>query len=383
MPTEPRHPADRRRVGSRRTAGGDHPATADPTRADALGRIAAKVSGRRDLTGLFDDIIDEAFALFGVDRAGLWTYDATAERPLSLAAQRGLPQVIIDTIVSLRGDVRTAGMDALRTRRVRVLDRQMRSTTASLREVYRSIGVGSVCFVPLVYGDDVLGLLVLYHRETYGWTPSERALARAFGDHMATAIGTARLADSRRGLADRLSSIAELAGRLSGLHDQASIAAAIVEEAKRLIEHDTIRVYRVDRTTGMCEPIAFEGTFLGTTEPDMATLRMPIGQGLTGWVAQHGRPLRLDEATADPRVVVVGDRRPESMLIVPMVQEEIVRGVIVVSAMGTGRFDGDDEVTLTIFAAAASPPPVSTDTSALSLVVRPAPCRSARSACSP
>ena len=353
MPTEPRHPADRRRVAPRRTAAGEHPATADPTRADALGRIAAKVSGRRALTGLFDDIIDEAFALFGVDRAGLWTYDATAERPLSLAAQRGLPQIIIDTIVSLRGDVRTAGMDALRTRRVRVLDRQMRSTTASLREVYRSIGVGSVCFVPLVYGDDVLGLLALYHRETYGWTPSERALARAFGDHMATAIGTARLADSRRGLADRLSSIAELAGRLSGLHDQASIAAAIVEEAKRLIEHDTIRVYRVDRPTGMCEPIAFEGTFLGTTEPDMETLRMPIGQGLTGWVAQHGRPLRLDEATADPRVVVVGDRRPESMLIVPMVQEEIVRGVIVVSAMGTGRFDGDDEVTLTIFAAAA------------------------------
>jgi diguanylate cyclase (GGDEF)-like protein len=353
MPTEPRHPAHPRRVAPRRSPVGRYSATADPTRADALGRIAAKVSGRRDLTGLFDDIIDEAFALFGVDRAGLWTYDAAAECPLSLAAQRGLPQVIIDTIVSLQRDVRTAGMDALRTRRVRVLDRQMRSTTASLRQVYRSIGIGSVCFVPLVYGDDVLGLLVLYHRETYSWTPSERALARAFGDHMATAIGTARLADSRRGLADRLSSIADLAGRLSGLHDQASIAAAIVEEAKRLIEHDTIRVYRVDRATGMCEPIAFEGTFLGTTEPDMETLRMPVGQGLTGWVAQHGRPLRLDEATADPRVVVVGDRRPESMLIVPMVQEEIVRGVIVVSAMGTGRFDGDDEVTLTIFAAAA------------------------------
>ena len=76
----------------------------DPTRADALGRIAAKVSGRRDLTGLFDDIIDEAFALFGVDRAGLWTYDATAERPLSLAAQRGLPPVILDAVTSLRRD---------------------------------------------------------------------------------------------------------------------------------------------------------------------------------------------------------------------------------------------------------------------------------------
>ena len=165
--------------------------------------------------------------------------------------------------------------------------------------------------------------------------------------------GTARLADSRRGLAERLSSIAELAGRLSGLHDRASIAAAIVEEAKRLIEHDTIRVYHVDHPTGMCEPIAFEGTFLGTTQPDMETLRMPIGQGLTGWVAANGRPLRLRDATRDPRSVILGDRRPESMLLVPMVQDALVRGVIVVSAMGIDRFDADDEVTLTIFAAAA------------------------------
>ena len=254
-----------RRAASRRPAAVRGPATTDPTRADALGRIAAKVSGRRDLTGLFDDIIDEAFALFGVDRAGLWTYDATAERPLELATQRGLPPVIIEAVDSLPKDARTAGMDALRTRRVRVLDRAMRSTTPSLRDVYKSIGVGSVCFVPLIYGGDVLGLLALYHREAYPWTRAERGLARAFGDHMATAIGTAKLADSRRGLADRLSSIAELAGRLNGLHDRAAIAAAIVEEAKRLISHDTIRVYHVDHETGMCEPIAFEGTFLGTT----------------------------------------------------------------------------------------------------------------------
>jgi diguanylate cyclase (GGDEF)-like protein len=347
--------SERRRASAsgRRPGGGSQHVLPDPTRAEALSRIAAKVSGRRDLAGLFDDVIDEAFALFGVDRAGLWMYDATADRPLSLAAQRGLTDVILDAISSLPADAKTAGMDALRARRVRVLDRAMRATVASLREVYRSIGVGSICFVPLVYGDDVLGLLVLYHRQAYGWTRSERALARAFGDHMATAIGSARLADSRRGLADRLSSIADLAGRLSGLHDRASIAAAIVEEAKRLIEHDSVRVYHVDHASRMCEPIAFEGTFLGTTEPDMETLRMAIGEGVTGWVAEHGRPLRLDDASADPRVVIVGESRPESMLIVPMVQDEIVRGVIVVSAIGTGRFDSDDEVTLTIFAAAA------------------------------
>jgi hypothetical protein len=53
-----------------------------------------------------------------------------------------------------------------------------------------------------------------------------------------------------------------------------AIAWSIVAEAKRLIDHDTIRVYRVDHDTGWCEPIAFEGSFLGAPQPARAR-RLP------------------------------------------------------------------------------------------------------------
>ena len=107
-------------------------------------------------------------------------------------------------------------------------------------------------------------------------------------------------------------------------------------------------------TTGMCEPIAFEGTFLGTTEPDMATLRMPIGQGLTGWVAANGRPLRLGDATRDPRGRV--DRRtpcPSRCSSCRWSRRSSCGASSSSPSSGTDRFDADDEVTLTIFAAAA------------------------------
>ena len=119
-------------------------------------------------------------------------------------------------------------------------------------------------------------------------------------------------------------------------------------------DHDTIRVYRVDHETGMCEPLAFEGTFLGTTKPALESLRVPIGKGLTGWVAEHGRPVRLGDAARDPRGWVVGTTdEPESILIVPMLQQDVVQGLIVVTAIGRDRFELDDEVTLAIFAASA------------------------------
>ena len=356
MVLDQQHPVKKaRKPGSSRDP--ERPPTTDPgspTRADALGRIASKVSGRRDVEGLFNDVIDEAFGLFGVDRAGLWLYDRSASTPLSLGAHRGLSAEIIEAISSLPSDAPTTGMDALRRGRVRVLDRAMRTTTPELRAVYRSIGVRAVCYVPLVFGEEPLGLLVLYHREAYAWTSDERALARAFGDQMATAIGGARLAESRRTLADRLTSIAELTGRLSQLDDQEAIAWAIVAEAKRLTQHDTIRVYRVDHAIGMCEPLAFEGTLFGTTSPPFESLRIAVGEGLTGWVAKHGLPVRLGDAARDPRGLIVGNTdEPESMLIVPMLQKDVVHGVIVVTALGRDRFDADDEVTLTIFAAAA------------------------------
>ena len=73
---------------------GDEPPRAQdasaPTRADALRRIAAEVSGRYDLDGLFRDVIDESFALFGVDQAGLWIYD---DSPIAAPSSRAAPSV--------------------------------------------------------------------------------------------------------------------------------------------------------------------------------------------------------------------------------------------------------------------------------------------------
>ena len=95
-------------------------------------------------------------------------------------------------------------MTAIREQRVQVMDGDLASTLPDLREIYLSAGIRTVCFVPIVFGDEPLGLLVLYHHHR---TPGRRTrsdLARAFADHMATAIGNARLAESARALADRL-----------------------------------------------------------------------------------------------------------------------------------------------------------------------------------
>ncbi|HET9522438.1 MAG TPA: GAF domain-containing protein, partial [Candidatus Limnocylindrales bacterium] len=307
---------------------------------DALRRIAAEVSGPLDLPTLFDEVIEDSMALFSVRRVGLWLVDQSSERPLTLAAQRGVPDEVVEWVSTLAIDDEAVGLAAIRSRRVVAIPDALAATTmATQREVYSRHQIGSVCFAPIVFRDEPLGLLVLYHETVRSWTADETELARTFADQMAVAIGNARLYDSVQALAARLRAIHDLALRLNRIRDLDEIAAVIVEGTERLIRHDTIRVYRLDHEHGVLEAIAFEGSFPGHPAPSLDELRLRVGEGLTGWAAAHNETLIIGDAARDPRsVLVYGTPAPESMLVVPMTFEDRVQGVIVVSVAGTDRY---------------------------------------------
>src|SRR4029077_4220377 len=102
-----------------------------------------------------------------------------------------------------------------------------------------------------------------------------------FADQMASAIENARLYEATVDLAARLRAIQDLGARLNRIQDVQGIAEAIVAEARSLIDHDHIRVYRVDHATQPCEPIAFQGVFMGVEDVSIDLLRCKVGEGLT------------------------------------------------------------------------------------------------------
>ncbi len=336
----------------------DRPDRSDPNRfahGDAP-QIAAGVAGPLDLPTLFDEVLDESMALFAADRVGLWLFDGTKEQPLSLGAQRGVSAELVDSVCALPAGGRAAAVRAIRRREV-IVDRDARrqATTPVLRKIYASNGIASACFVPILFRDEQLGVLALFHDTARDWSGPETDLARGVADQMAAAIGNARLYDSVQRLAARLRAIHDLALRLNRIRDIDGIASVIVEGTDSLIDHDTIRVYRVDHDRGVLEPIAFRGAFPGNLTPTFDDLRMAIGEGLTGWAVEHNETVLVGDAAADPRSrLIYRLSNPESMLVVPMSYEDRVHGAIVVSAEGIDRFGADDEATLTIFAGYAA-----------------------------
>lgn len=166
---------------------------------------------------------------------------------------------------------------------------------------------------------------------------------------------SARLAREAADNAARLQAVHDLSWRLNAIHDVPGIGEAIVAECHRLILHDTIRVYHVDAEAGVCEPIAFSGAFMGVEHPSPDQLRVPIGRGLTGWVAQHGATIRTADGERDPRALTVGEARgAESLLVVPMPNEGRVVGVVVVSRLGFDHFTEHDQRLMETFAGYAA-----------------------------
>ena len=312
------------------------PGRAQEARFLALHRAVAEVSANLELEDVFDDVLTASQRLFGAEMAGLWLVGAGGH-PLHLAAGRNLGPELVEAARQAASAGGPAGMRAMAEQRPVVVEDP--DHAPHFADVYRRLGIRTIASVPLVFRDEPIGLLVLFHRTPYAWTRAELDLCGSFAGQMATAVANARLFNSVREGAARLEAIQELSSRLNRIQDVEGIGNAIVAGADRLIRHDTIRVYRVDHVTQMCEPVAFQGEFVGIGRPTVEMLRVRIGEGVTGWVAKHNRTLRLGDAVTDARARQVGESRgAESMLLVPMSYEDRALGIIVVSTEGFDQF---------------------------------------------
>jgi len=98
---------------------------------------------------------------------------------------------------------------------------------------------------------------------------------------------------------------------------------------------------------------------LGPKSEEVRDLRLPLGKGIAGWVAQHGEPVLIPDAYADSRFNPAFDKKSgyvtKSMLTVPLIYKSKVIGVVnVLNRLDGERFCESDKTFLTTFASQAA-----------------------------
>ncbi|HEX4007523.1 MAG TPA: sensor domain-containing diguanylate cyclase [Acidobacteriaceae bacterium] len=75
----------------------------------------------------------------------------------------------------------------------------------------------------------------------------------------------------------------------------------------------------------------FYAVVVGHTEADLRSVRVPMGEGLAGWVAEHGETVIIPESAEDPRLAEQGSERRfhiKSAICMPLRSREQTLGVI-------------------------------------------------------
>src|SRR3954462_4879656 len=216
-------------------------------------------------------------------------------------------------------------------------------------------GFDSICTAPLFDGAELLGLLNVYHDTPHDWTTDELETMAALAEQASVAIKNAQNFEKMATWAAQLQSIQQLGTRLSRLGDEREIGIAIATELRQLIDYHNVRVYRL-RGDDLV-PVAMQGQVGEYIDETPEQLAVKFGEGITGWVAQHRGGQNLPDAGAAPRANTLPgteDDLDESMLLAPMVYEDQVLGVLVLSKLGLSQFRDDDLRLLVIYASFAA-----------------------------
>jgi GAF domain-containing protein len=147
-------------------------------------------------------------------------------------------------------------------------------------------------------------------------------------------------------VSDELSKLKSRHERLQLLYQVSNVIHSTLDsqEALQLIVSEAVRLMRVVRLGGADQShVRFSGNSrVAKPAGRGAKLKLRVGEGITGWVARHGKPARVGDVTQDPRYVAAR-RGVKSELAVPLEVNGETRGVINVDSDRADAFSADDQ----------------------------------------
>jgi phosphotransferase system, enzyme I, PtsP len=149
---------------------------------------------------------------------------------------------------------------------------------------------------------------------------------------------------------DGILRLVDEAGRARPL---AEVLARLCADIAEIACSEVVSVYVIEADAGGGESLVLRGN-VGFPESAVGTVRLRVGEGLTGFVAECLRPVSLAVAPSDERykhVPGIGEERFPSYLGVPLLGGGVVNGVLVLQRRASEQFTPADVALATALAA--------------------------------
>jgi diguanylate cyclase (GGDEF)-like protein len=145
-----------------------------------------------------------------------------------------------------------------------------------------------------------------------------------------------------RTTARRLAILTDVVKTANSILEPRKVIELVVEKIRELIPSEAWSLMMVDEEK---QELVFEAA-VGAKARDVAAVRLKIGEGVAGWVAQCGKPAIVNDAPRDPRFSPRVDTRTQfetrSILCAPLVSRGRTIGVLEIINKQAGPFSRAD-----------------------------------------
>jgi signal transduction histidine kinase len=324
----------------------------DPPPIEHLTDLMSEVARAGSLEEVYRHALDCLGRALGVERAALLLFDR--HDVMRFVAWRGLSDAYRSAVEGhspWSPDERHAGP-------IPVPDVTADEALAGYRELFAREEIAALAFIPLAYGDRLLGKFMLYHRVAHSFDSAEIAMASAIAGHVAYAIEHMRIDQRAEQAAARLRVLAEATGALAeSLDDEAAlrrladIAVAHLADYCVTYSHSPggeIRRVGLSHRVPARAPLVAELVRAGPPSLDD-----PYGAGA---VIREGRsvivseipPEMLEVAAQNPvHLAVLRKLAPIASIVVPLrARGESVGAIALATTAESGRTYGEDDLLL-------------------------------------
>jgi signal transduction histidine kinase len=299
-----------------------------------------------DLEPIFETVVDHAMRLCRADAGHIFTSEHDHYRLAwaSGGSQEYRSEIAARDIPLGRGTL--VGRVGLERRPVMLPD-VLADPEYEWTQARRLGGFRTILGVPMLSGDEVIGVISLWRRQVDPFTAREVDVAMTFAAEGAVAIRTANLMQQlelrTRELGrsvDELEALQEVGEAVSSSLDLDEVLSTIVTHAVRLSDTEGGSIFEFDDDSEEFEIRTAFGTSRELLDALRAT-RIGLHDTLVGHAALTRKPVAVaDIAEAPPdahltRLLAAGWR---SMLAVPLVRENRVLGALVVRRHTPGAF---------------------------------------------
>jgi GAF domain-containing protein/HAMP domain-containing protein len=205
--------------------------------------------------------------------------------------------------------------------------------------------IRSAAVAPLTIKGEVVGTLLVVDKQdgAADFDQTDLDLLVALANQAAVAIENAGLFDAVQRRAEQFRVLSEIGARITSLLD----VDELLQETVRLV-NEVLGYYLV--AIGLTEGdelVVKFGAGPRWRDAEFQPPRIPVGQGISGWVAQKSEPLLVPDVSQDHRYLMLEDSaETRSELAVPLRAKSKVIGVLDVQSDQLNAFDESDLLVL-------------------------------------